>query len=283
VTRRSNVLKVRRIPLFPLTIIILFIVTAVGAPILAPYTAYELNLSERLKPPFWQTGGSRSHPLGTDTLGRDLLSRIIFGSRVSLLIAILTLLVGGFIGTGVGIISGFSSDRVDAVLMRITDSVLAFPIILFALLLMVALGPRISNIVVGVSFVLWARIARVIRGEVLSLKTRDFIAQARIVGCSTLRIMVRHIFPNILNTLVVLLTLQLGWVIIVEATLSFLGAGVPPPQPAWGSLVASGRDFITTAWWLSLFPGVSILLVVLAFNLFGDWLRDTLDPKLRQV
>jgi peptide/nickel transport system permease protein len=167
--------------------------------------------------------------------------------------------------------------------MRTADSTLAFPIILFALILAVTIGPSFANVIVAVAIVLWARYARVIRGEVLSLKERDFIAQARLTGCSTGRILLWHLFPNTLNTLIVLLTLQIGYVILVEASLSFLGAGIPPPTPAWGSMVAEGRDYMTRAWWVSVCPGMAILLVVLALNLLGDWVRDTLDPRLRQV
>jgi peptide/nickel transport system permease protein len=167
--------------------------------------------------------------------------------------------------------------------MRVADTTMAFPIILLAILLVVALGGNLITVVVAVALVLWARFARVIRGEVLSLRERDFVAQARIAGCSPARIMLVHLFPNILNTLVVLLSLQVGWVIIVEASLSFLGAGVPPPTPTWGSMIAEGRDYIATAWWVSFFPGLAILATVLSFNLFGDWLRDALDPKLRQL
>jgi peptide/nickel transport system permease protein len=160
---------------------------------------------------------------------------------------------------------------------------LAFPIILFAILFVVVLGGSLATTVFAVALVLWARYARVIRGEILSLRERDFVAQARIAGCSSTRIMLVHLFPNILNTLVVLLSLQVGWVIIVEASLSFLGAGIPPPTPTWGSMIAEGRDYIATAWWVSFFPGLAILATVLSFNLFGDWLRDALDPKLRQL
>ena len=167
--------------------------------------------------------------------------------------------------------------------MRITDATLSFPIVLLALILAVTAGPSFGNVVLAIAVILWARYARVIRGEVLTLMEQDFVAQSRIVGCGPWRLITRHLFPNTLNTLIVLLTLQVGYVIIVEASLSFLGAGIPPPAPAWGSMIADGREFITTAWWVSFFPGLAILLVVLAFNLLGDWLRDTLDPRLRQV
>jgi peptide/nickel transport system permease protein len=167
--------------------------------------------------------------------------------------------------------------------MRVTDTTLSFPIILFAILLVVILGSSLLTVVCAVALVLWARFARVIRGEVLSIRERDFVAQARIAGSSSVRIIMVHLFPNVLNTLVVLLSLQIGWVIIVEASLSFLGAGVPPPTPTWGSMIAEGRDYIASAWWVSFFPGLAILVTVLAFNLFGDWLRDALDPTMRQL
>jgi peptide/nickel transport system permease protein len=192
-------------------------------------------------------------------------------------------LAAGAVGAAVGLVAGYYRGRVDVVLMRITDATLSFPIILLALILAVTVGPSFTNVIIAIAVILWARYARVIRAEVLTLMEQDFVAQARIVGCGALRLITRHLFPNTLNTLVVLLTLQIGYVIIVEASLSFLGAGIPPPTPAWGSMIADGREFITSAWWVSFFPGLAILLVVLAFNLLGDWLRDTLDPKLRQT
>jgi peptide/nickel transport system permease protein len=207
----------------------------------------------------------------------------MYGGRVSMMVALFTLLLGGGMGAAIGLVAGYYGGRVDMILMRLADSTLAFPIILFGILLVVTLGGNLYNIVIAIALVLWARYARVIRGEVLAIKSRDFIARARVVGCSTPRILLVHIFPNTLNTLLVLLTLQVGWVIIVEASLSFLGAGIPPPTPAWGAMIASGREYVDTAWWVSSFPGIAIMLTVISFNLFGDWLRDTLDPKLRNV
>ena len=281
--RRRIASSLRRAPLISLTIIVTVGLSAILADSIAPYSPYEISLENSLQPPFWQGGGSLAHPLGTDSLGRDLLSRMIYGARVSLAAAFLTIVLGGAIGTVVGLLSGYLGGRLDMILMRVTDATLAFPIILMALLLAVALGPSFINVVIAIVVVLWSRYARVIRGEVLSLKGLDFIAQARITGCSPLRIMVRHLLPNVQNTLVVLLTLQVGWVIVVEATLSFLGAGIPPPTPAWGSMVADGRAYILSAWWTCTLPALAILITVLSFNLFGDWLRDTLDPRLRQV
>jgi peptide/nickel transport system permease protein len=281
--RKRLVLGRRWFLLVPLTIITMMVSTATLAEFLTPYSPTEIALANRLRPPFWEIGGSLTHPLGTDPMGRDLLTRMIYGARVSLLVAVLALLVGGGIGAVLGLIAGYHGGRLDAVVMRVADTTMAFPIILFAILFVVVLGGSLATTVFAVALVLWARYARVIRGEVLSLRERDFVAQARIAGCSSARIILVHLFPNILNTLVVLLSLQVGWVIIVEASLSFLGAGIPPPTPTWGSMIADGRDYIATAWWVSFFPGLAILATVLSFNLFGDWLRDALDPKLRQM
>jgi peptide/nickel transport system permease protein len=275
--------RLRRAPLIPFAIITFIVLTALFANVLTPYSPTDISLSKRLKPPFWEKGGSLAHPLGTDPMGRDLLTRMIYGARVSLIVGFLGLLVGGGVGAALGMIAGYAGGRVDAFLMRVADTALAFPIILFAILLVVILGGSLLTVVIAIALVLWARYARVIRGEVLSLRERDFVAQARIAGCSSRRIILTHLFPNVLNTLVVLLSLQVGWVIIVEASLSFLGAGVPPPTPTWGSMIAEGRDYIATAWWVSFFPGLGILVTVLAFNLFGDWLRDALDPTMRQL
>ncbi len=273
----------RRAPIIPLIIILVFICTAVSANVLTPHSPTKVSLPKRLHPPAWVQGGSWTYPLGTDPLGRDLLTRLIYGTRVSMLVAALTLGLGGGIGIILGLLAGYHGGRLDSVLMRAADITMAFPIILFAILLVSILDGGMFNVVVSIGLVLWARYARVIRGEVLALMQRDFIARARVNGCSSLRLIVIHLFPNVLNTLMVLLSLQVGWLIIVESSLSFLGAGIPPPTPSWGSMIAEGRDYITRAWWVSLFPGLAIMLTVLAFNLFGDWLRDTLDPRQRQV
>ena len=273
----------RKLPVIPLGIIALFVLVAILAPLLSPADPHEQSLRNRFKPPVWEEGGSWKYALGTDRLGRDMLSRIIWGSRVSLAAGVLAVLLASAFGASVGLVAGYYGGRVDAALMRMTDATLSFPVILLALILAVTVGPSFTNVVVAISVILWARYARVIRGQVLTLMQLDFIAQARIAGAGAWRIITRHLFPNTLNTLVVLVTLQIGYVIILEASLSFLGAGIPPPTPAWGSMIAEGREFVTSAWWVSSLPGLAILLVVLAFNLIGDWLRDTLDPKLRQL
>jgi peptide/nickel transport system permease protein len=282
-TRQSVWTTLKRLPIISSFILLAFIVLALGADVIAPHHPYETSLRARFRPPMWEEGGSWDHPLGTDHLGRDIMTRVIYGARVSLAAGLLTVLLAGFVGAAIGLLSGFYGGRIDAVLMRAADATLAFPIILFALILAVTMGPSFFNVITAIAIVLWARYARVIRGEVLSLKERDFVAQARITGCSALRIMTYHLFPNTLNTFIVLLTLQIGYVILVEASLSFLGAGIPSPTPAWGSMVAEGRDYITRAWWVSFFPGVAIMLIVLSLNLLGDWVRDRLDPKLRQI
>jgi len=273
----------QRLPVVSLGIVAIFVLVALLAPLLAPSDPYDQSLRLRFRPPVWEERGSWSYPLGTDRLGRDLLSRIIYGARVSLAAGVVTVLISSAFGAAVGLAAGYYGGRTDATLMRVTDATLSFPVILLALILAVTVGPSFTNVVIAIAVILWARYARVIRGQVLTLMTLDFIAQARIAGAGAWRIITRHLLPNTLNTLVVLITLQVGYVIIVEASLSFLGAGIPPPTPAWGSMIAEGRDFVTSAWWVSFFPGLAILLVVLAFNLLGDWLRDTLDPRLRQL
>jgi peptide/nickel transport system permease protein len=273
----------RHVPWIPIGLIALFVTAAALAPLVSPGDPYAQSLRNRFTPPVWDERGTWAHPLGTDRLGRDMLARILYGARVSLAVGALAVLLASSVGAAVGLVAGYYGGRVDAALMRITDATLSFPVILLALILAVTVGPSFLNVVIAISVILWARYARVIRGEVLTLMQLDFIAQARIAGAGAWRIITRHLVPNTLNTLVVLITLQVGYVIIVEAALSFLGAGIPPPTPAWGSMIAEGRDFVTSAWWVSFLPGLAIMLVVLAFNLLGDWLRDTLDPKLRQL
>ena len=273
----------RRTPVVSLAIVGVFVLVGIFAPLLSPADPYEQTLRLRFRPPVWEDRGSWAHPLGTDRLGRDVLTRIMWGSRISLAAGVLTVLLASAVGAAIGLVAGYYGGRIDAGLMRVTDATLSFPVILLALILAVTVGPSFTNVVIAIAVILWARYARVIRSQVLTLMELDFIAQARLAGAGGWRIITRHLLPNTLNTLVVLVTLQVGYVIIVEASLSFLGAGIPPPTPAWGSMIAEGRDVVTSAWWVSMFPGLAILLVVLAFNLLGDWLRDTLDPKLRQL
>ena len=271
----------RRAPILPVAILIVFVAMALFGQWLAPYNPDDTDLVARLTAPSW-AGGAGEHLMGTDRLGRDVWSRIIAGAQPSFVVALVAIAVGGGIGTVIGLSAGYLGGRFDAIVMRLADSTISFPLILLALLLSAVVGPGLWTVVLAVSLVLWARIARLLRGEVLSLKTRDFVALARVAGMPSWRIILVHILPNVMNTLVVILTLDLGLVIGVEATLSFLGAGIPPPTPTWGQMVSDGRAYLTTAWWLSLFPGLAIALVILSFNLIGDWLRDYIDPRLRE-
>jgi peptide/nickel transport system permease protein len=272
-----------QLPWLPMLIIAGLLFVALAAPLLTPHSPIEQSLPNKLLPPFWQEGGTTRHLLGTDTFGRDVLTRLCYGARVTALVIASSLPVGGGIGLMIGLLAGYIGGRVDTLLMRVVDAAMAFPTILFALLLAMTMGQGLRTLTIAIGLLLWARFARVMRGEVLALRTRDFIALARVRGCSHWRILMAHILPNVMNTFMVLLTLHVGVVILAEASLSFLGAGIPPPMPSWGQMVAEGRGKITSAWWLSLLPGLAITLVVLAFNLFGDWLRDHLDPKLRQL
>jgi peptide/nickel transport system permease protein len=228
--------------------------------------------------------GSSRFLLGTDHLGRDVLSRVIYGARISLLVSIITLAVGGSIGVTMGLAAGWYGGFVDELLMRLVDIKLAIPLILIALVLVITLGQSLWIIVTVLCLFIWPRFARQVRGEVLQLKHMDYVSLAKVSGASTPRILFIHIFPGTINTLIVVATLQVGIVILLESTLSFLGAGVPPPTPAWGSMVSDGRDKLAGGvWWISTFPGLAIMITVMSLNLFGDWLRDTLDPRLRQL
>ncbi|MDA0262557.1 MAG: ABC transporter permease subunit [Chloroflexi bacterium] len=230
-----------------------------------------------------QPGGSTKYLLGTDQLGRDLLSRIIYGARISLIVAAITLGVGGTIGVTLGLMAGWYGRWVDEFIMRLVDVMLSLPLILVALVLVVSLGQSFTIIVTVLCLFIWPRFARQVRGEVLLLKTKDYVALAKVSGASTQRILMIHIFPGTINTLIVVATLQVGIVILLESVLSFLGAGVPPPTAAWGSMVSDGRDRLAGFWWIATFPGLAIMLTVMSLNLFGDWLRDKLDPRLRQI
>lgn len=276
--------QARRYPLIPISILaIVLVIPALFANQIAPYDPLKGSLAKRLHPPAWQEGGSIDHPLGTDKLGRDILSRLIHGARVSLMVSMVAIFVGGILGTAVGLISGYFGGKVDALLMRLVDISLSLPTILLALVLVAAVGPSFGTVITVMVVLLWARYARLVRGETLTIRERDFIARARVAGASHTRIMVKYIFPNVINSLVVLATLQVGYVILLESALSFLGAGLPRPMPAWGLMIADGRELIVTAWWVSMLPGLAIMFTALALNLLGDWLRDHLDPKLRNV
>jgi peptide/nickel transport system permease protein len=274
---------VRKIPIVPMAIIGLFVIFAVFAPLLAPYDPTRIALPQKLTPPFFIDGGNAAYLLGTDSLGRDVLSRLIWGARVSLTVSAAVVLLSSAVGLLIGLAAGYIGGRTDSFLMRFADGSLAFPGILIALLFAISLGPGVWTVILALSVLGWASYARIVRGEILRLRNLEFIIGARVVGASPGRIMATHLFPNVLDAWVVMITLQIGLVVLSEATLGFLGAGVPPPTPSWGSLVSDGRNFVDSAWWISFFPGLAIGMLVLCVNYLGDWLRDTLDPRLRRT
>jgi len=283
-TRPLPAFRSEGFPMLPIAILVTLAVLAIFAEFIAPHNPEIGSLSQRFKPPAWVAGGSTAHLLGTDHIGRDVLSRLIFGARVSMMVGFIAVIIAGVLGSALGILSGYLGGWVDQVIMRITDTWLALPALTFAIFLAAIVGPSEWNIVIILGAVYWTRYARVIRGEVLSLKERDFVRLAIVAGCSKWTIMRRHLLPNVANTAIVLATLMLGVVIVAEAALSFLGVGVPPPKPAWGLMLADGKKGLMAGyWWLTVFPGVCIVLMVLAANLLGDWLRVKLDPQLRQL
>lgn len=271
--------RIGLIPTVPIAILAIVVLAAILAPLLTPYDPVKNHLIEKLTPPSWVAGGSVEHWLGTDGFGRDVFSRLLYGARVSLLVAAFSLVIAVVIGTAVGVAAGFLGGAVDTLLMRLVDIVLALPTILVALMFAVAVGPSFQNLILILGFLIWPRIARLIRGETLVLMKRDFVRYPLAIGVGRWMIAWRHIFPNVLPTLLVATTLEIGHVILVEASLSFLGAGVPPPQASWGVMIDDGRALIATGWWVALFPGLAITITVLACNALGDWLRDALDPK----
>lgn len=288
VTRRPRgelieLVRRRKLLIAPLLVLVAFVVVGLSAPYLAPLSPTETALGMKLTPPAWLADGVSDRPLGTDQLGRDIASRIIHGARLSLMTALVGILLSGAVGTALGLLAGYYGAWVDALIMRIADMTLAIHIYVLAIVLAVVWGPGLRNVLLVAVFLLWSRYARQARAEVLSLKEREFVVAARALGVSAPRIMARHLLPNILPSLIVLSTLQVGFVIVLEATLSFLGAGIPPPNPSWGVMVADGRALIASAWWVSTFPGLAILLVVLSGNLVGDAFRDRLDPRLRRL
>lgn len=257
----------------------LLVAIAILAPWLVPHDPYAGDLANRLKPPAWLPGGDAANLLGTDVLGRDLLSRLLIGARVSLLVAILSVLGATLLGSGIGVAAGYAGGWIDTLLMRVVDLAISLPMILLALLVGVLVGPSLTNIVIIIGLVLWAQFARMARNETLRVKNLAYVDLARAAGCSSTRIVREHVLPNIAGPLIVLGTLQVGTVIVMEASLSFLGVGVPPPAPAWGSMIAEGRSYVFSAWWICIFPGLAILSTVLVANFLGDRLAQVLTPE----
>jgi peptide/nickel transport system permease protein len=272
----------RRTALFGLIVVAVVVLTAVAAPLLSPFDPIEQDLGDlRLKAPGFRAGDGRIHPLGTDHLGRDLLARVIYGARPALLVGFAAVAISGLIGMAAGLISGYFGGRMDDVLMRLADIQLAFPFILLAIAVIGVLGPSLQTIIIVIGVSSWVVYARIVRGAVLTLREREFVQAALALGGGDGRVLLRHILPNVFTPWLVVATLDMARVIVIESALSFLGLGVQPPTPTWGGMLADGRVYISTAWWLATFPGLAILITVLGINLFGDGLRDTLDPRLK--
>ena len=273
----------RRAPKIPTVILGILLAFGLFGQWLAPHDPIAIDLAKSFTPPVWHAEGSASNLLGTDKLGRDILSRVIIGSRVSLALSLTIIGLGGGVGVILGLISGYSGRKVDSLIQRGVEVILAMPTILVALVFVFTVGRSFESVMFILSPFLAARFTRIVRGETLSIRERDFVAVAKVIGTPAWMLLLRHILPNVFNTVIVLATLVVGHLILLEASLSFLGVGVPPPHPAWGLMVAGGREFISSAYWIALFPGLAILFAVLSINLFGDWLRDTLDTRRRQL
>lgn len=259
----------------------LLAVVAAAAPLLAPEDPIRQSLRGRLSPPTWEGTDGRAHLLGTDHLGRDVLSRVIYGSRVSLVIGFSAVLVGGILGSAAGLMAGFAHRRLDAIIMTLADAQLAFPFILLAIGIIAVLGPSFPTLVVVIGLSGWVSYARILRAQVLVVRSREFVEAIQALGGSFVRIVLRHVLPNVLSSIVVIATLELARAIVLEATLSFLGLGIQPPTPSWGGMVQDGREYLDSAWWISTFPGVVLMITSIVVSRTGDWLRDVLDPTLR--
>jgi peptide/nickel transport system permease protein len=281
--RQEQAIRLRnifnRIPKGAALIILVLFFCAIFSSVMAPHDPIKQNLADALKPPSWEKGGTSLYMLGTDNLGRDILSRIIYGARVSVIVGFAGVILSGLFGTSLGIFAGYFGGRIDSVIMRLADMMLSLPYILIAIAIIGAIGPSLTNIVIVLSITQWVGFTRIIRFEAMSLSKSEFIEMAVISGCRWWRIILVHILPNVLNSAVVYGTLEVGRMIIFEAGLSFLGLGVKPPTSSWGSMLADGRIYLTYAWWIATFPGIAIAITVLGGNLLGDWLRDELDPK----
>lgn len=273
----------RHWPLIPMLIVALVILSALFAPYIAPHDPQKIHPEDRLTPPSWVEGGKSEYLLGTDSAGRDLLSRIIYGARVSLIVAVLGIAISAALGTGIGLISGYFGGLVDMAIMRVVDIMMSLPVLFLALAFAAVIPAGLYIVVLIIAIFGWVGYTRIVRGEVLSLKERDYIALARVAQAGPVRIIFRHILPNLVNILTVMMTLEIGGIIMFEAAFSFIGFGVQPPTPSWGNMLAEGQNYLTTAWWIATFPGLSLMAMIFSCNFIGDWLRDALDPRLRQM
>ncbi len=273
----------RRWPIIPVVILSVLVFTGIFADQLAPNSPTAQTLKLRNAPPSWMEGGAEGRFLGADHVGRDVFSRIIHGARISLFVVAISLASGVLVGSTLGLIAGYAGGLVDELIMRLVDVWLALPFVLLALIAAIVLGPSVRTVMLLLALFTWASFVRYVRAEVLSLKTRDYVNLAKVAGASTTRIIIKHILPNVFNTIIVVATLRVGQLILTEATLSFIGAGIPAPTPAWGLMVSEEKEYLSKSWWGSFFPGLAIFLVVMSLNFLGDWLRDKLDPRLRQL
>ncbi len=273
----------RRWPVFSAIVLGLLIFGAIAYPVVLPHDPTKSDIRLRNTPPIGFEGGMWSHPLGTDPLGKDMLALLLSGGRVSLMVVAISIVTGKSVGLGIGLVSGYYGGMLDEVLMRLLDVWYGIPFLMVAMIVVVVMGPGVNTMIGVLAMSSFAGVVRVVRAEVLSLKERDYVALAKVAGASDTRIIIRHILPGVYSTLLVVLTLQTGGLILAEAFLSFIGAGIPPPTPAWGLMVADGRAYLQTSWWISIFPGIFILLTVMSLNFLGDWMRDKFDPRLRQV
>ena len=275
-------LRASRLALAGAVILVLLVLMAVAAPLLAPYNPEQVDIRNRLTPPMWFDGGTAAHILGTDNVGRDIVSRIVYGARISLFVGLATVLIGGLLGTLLGVVAGYFRGRVETVIMRLVDIQLAFPSILLAVAIMAILGPSVRNVILVLSLSTWASFCRVARGQTLAVCNQEYVAAAHALGAGNLRVIFKYVVPNILSPLIVIASFALATTIINEASLSFLGVGVPPTTPTWGGMLGEGRNYLRLAWWVATLPGIALMLAVYSVNVLGDWLRDYLDPQLEE-
>lgn len=281
--RQSLLARLRYWPILPLLLLVPIVVFGLLGPLVTPHAPGAVNPVMALRPPSWLTGDGFAHLFGTDYLGRDVFSRVIAGARASLLVSFVGVGIAGLIGITVGLIAGHAGGWIDTILMRLVDIQMSMPAILLALLISAALGSGLATVTVVIAIVFWTNYARVVRAETLSVKQRDFVVMAKVLGCSPRWLIWKHILPNVIDSALVVASLQLGAAVMLEASLSFLGLGVQPPAVAWGKMIAESKLYLSTAWWMAFFPGIALVVTVLGTNLLGDWLRDHLDPRLRNT